>query len=636
MSGSSTSPAAAAGTAVAEVSDLHVTFVRRDRPDVYALRGIDLRIAAGEIHAVVGESGSGKSVLSSCLLGLLPERPLPVVSGVASVKGVNMVEAAENDRRRIRRLDLGAVFQDPMASLDPTMRIGRQVMEACGSREEAVRLLTLAGVPDAGSRLGSFPHELSGGLRQRVMIAIAVAGNPALIIADEPTTALDVTVQAQILVLLRRLRDDFGCSVLLVTHDLGVASQVADRVSVMYGGRLAEVGSIAEVLSDPLHPYTAALLRSRISLGADRRRRLPTIKGEPPQVTRPSVGCPFAPRCALRTRECDEVLPEAETKSSDSDRRVACFHSDRVPSQMHGDETEEWPVARAVPAEPMLRVERARKEFRKRGARGERITALDDVDLEIGAGESLAVVGESGSGKSTLLRAIAGLHPLDSGSIEIADGSAPQIVFQDAGASLTPWLSVGSILNERLRKSGLSARQRAERIEETLLRVGLDAGVIASKPRSLSGGQRQRVALARAVIVPPSLLLCDEPTSALDASRAATILNEIGQLRRDLSMSVMFVTHDLGAARIVADRIAVMYLGRIVEIGPAEQVCGDPADPYTRALLASVPEPGRPLVDPQRFAPGAGVPRDLEVDPGGGAEGVTTRAVSAIAREGRR
>ena len=591
------------------VDDLHVSF-RRNGEDVQALRGVSLEIGRGEILGIVGESGSGKSVLGLSMLGLLPTSPAPTLEGHVLVEGVDMIRAPAGDRRRVRRDHLGAVFQDPMTSLNPTMRVGRQISEVAGSSDEAVRLLDAVGVPEPKRRLRAYPHELSGGLRQRVMIALAIAGEPSLVIADEPSTALDVTVQAQILELLRHLCDEMSCSFVLVTHDLGVAAQISDRIAVLYGGRVAEVGAAADVLERPSHPYTIGLLRSRLTLDARRDGPLITLPGEPPDPRDPPAGCPFAPRCDFRTVDCD-IAPPVLEPAGRHPGSVACVHletvathADQPPSRVT-DEAEDPALALVWPAEFVLRrVDRAKppavvvsdvtKTFvlkdglRKRSG----LQALRGVDLSIIEGESVALVGESGCGKSTLLRAIAGLHPIDGGSIQLGDGARPQMVFQDAGASLTPWLSVGELVGERLLEERLGSRARAERVEKALALVGLPPEVASAKAASLSGGQRQRVALARATVVPPEVLLCDEPTSALDVSLAGTVLNLLGRLRRELGMAILFVTHDLAAARVVADRIAVMYLGRIVEIGDAEQVAHDPQHPYTKALLAAVPAAG--------------------------------------------
>jgi peptide/nickel transport system ATP-binding protein len=577
---------------VATIGDLHVTF-RRNGTDVHALRGVTMSVAPGEILGLVGESGSGKSVLGFGLLGLLPAAAR--IDGTIAVAGSDMVNGSAKVLRKVRRLDLGAVFQDPMTSLNPTMRIGKQVAEAAGSADEALRLLTAVGIPDPARRMRAYPHELSGGLRQRVMIAIAIAGDPDLIIADEPTTALDVTVQAQVLRLLRGLRDQIGCSIVFITHDLGVAAQISDRIAVLYAGRIAEIGSTAEVLGAPAHPYTHGLLRSRLTLQTVRGRRLATLPGAVPSPVSPLPGCAFVPRCALATDDCATSPPDPAPVGPG--RVSACLLSpDQVRAGGHlGPGTDNETVAeQAIPdtdQPPSVVLADVTKAFAV--ARHGKLHALRGVSLQVGHGESVALVGESGSGKSTLLRVIAGLERATSGSVQLSGGQRPQMVFQDAGASLTPWLSVGELIAERLRGTKMPRAQRRTAVIEVLERVGLPAEVARSRAGQLSGGQRQRVSLARATVVPPSVLLCDEPTSALDVSLAASVLNLIGELRRSLDMSVIFVTHDLSVARVVADRIAVMYLGRIVELGPAQQVIGDPAHPYTRALVDSIPDLGR-------------------------------------------
>ncbi|MBJ7336222.1 ABC transporter ATP-binding protein [Mycolicibacterium sp.] len=584
---------------VASVDDLRVTF-RRNGRDVHALRGVSLQIAPGEILGLVGESGSGKSVLGFSMLGLLPTTAH--IDGTVTVAGSDMVSGDAKALRRVRRLDLGAVFQDPMTSLNPTMRIGRQVAEAAGSDDEALRLLTAVGIPEPKRRMRAFPHELSGGLRQRVMIAIAIAGDPDLIIADEPTTALDVTVQAQVLRLLRRLRDEIGCSIVFITHDLGVAAQLSDRIAVLYAGRIAEVGPTAAVLGAPAHPYTHGLLRSRLTLHTARDRKLAALAGSVPSAVSPLPGCAFEPRCTVATDACTTSPPEPVAVAVD--RTSSCILSMNQVAEDLGTQStntaEPFPgAADAAELPPSVVLRDVTKSFTvakrwlDRSSNGGKLQALRGVSLRVAHGESVALVGESGSGKSTLLRAIAGLEKPTSGEVELVAGQRPQMVFQDAGASLTPWLSVGELISERLSGKGMSRSARRDAVVEVLERVGLPAEIAKSRAGQLSGGQRQRVSLARATVVPPSVLLCDEPTSALDVSLAASVLNLIGDLRRSLDMSVVFVTHDLSVARVVADRIAVMYLGRIVEIGPAEQVIGNPAHPYTQALVDSIPDLGR-------------------------------------------
>ncbi|MEP9382079.1 ABC transporter ATP-binding protein [Nocardioides sp. KR10-350] len=549
-------PGLSAQEPVVSVRDLTVSLARGGvRSEV--IRGVDLEIGRGEILAVVGESGSGKSVMSLTLMGLLPERSRPKVGGTARVAGVDMVSAKADQQRKVRRNDLGVVFQDPMTSLNPTTRVGKQIVEAAGSKQEAVRLMKEVGIPQPEQRFSAFPHELSGGLRQRVMIAMAIAGNPQLIIADEPTTALDVTVQAQVLRVLRDLREQLGCSILLITHDLGVAAQVADRIVVMQQGEIVEQGAALDVLESPQHPYTQRLLRARLSLDTDRGRSLPT--GADQEIV---------------------VLDRARARQG-----------------------------------RILELTEVHCDFKVKDAQGRRalLHALRGVTADVTEGESLALVGESGSGKSTLLRAIAGLETRWEGRIDKPGRDDIQMVFQDAGASLTPWMTVEETLHERLRRTKLSKADRRRRIEETLALMGLPEATLKARPAELSGGQRQRVALARATIVPPKVLLCDEPTSALDVSLAAAVLNLIHRLRHEFSMTVVFVTHDLGVARFVSDRVAVMYLGRLVETGPVEEVIGSPRHPYTRALVDAVPsarkelpvivgEPASPLSPPSGCA----------------------------------
>ena len=586
-------------TAIATVDDLHVTFHRAGR-DIHALRGVSLDLRPGEILGLVGESGSGKSVLGLSMLGLLDKRAR--ISGGVSVRGHDMVTSPQAERRQVRRLHLGAVFQDPMTSLNPTMRVGKQVAEAAGSEAEAERLLAAVGIPEPHARMRAFPHELSGGLRQRVMIGMAVAGNPSLVIADEPTTALDVTVQAQVLALLRSMRDEIGCSVVMITHDLGVAAQVADRIAVMYAGRLAEVGHTRTVLGDAAHPYTLGLMRSRLSLDTDRSKPLVALAGEVPSPVTPQPGCAFAPRCELAVDDC-ESRPPAPVEIAPGHSSACILNKAEVSARTAAISREHAAEPIEAHSQPAGRALLAMRGITKSFAVGSglrhsaRLHALRGVALTIAAGESVALVGESGSGKSTLLRVAAGLESRDAGEVALDSPVGPQMVFQDSGASLTPWMTVEELVGERVRSLG--RKQRAGKVVEALNHVGLPAEVAKAKAAQLSGGQRQRVCLARATVVPPPILLCDEPTSALDVSLAASVLNLIARLRRELGMSVLFVTHDLSVARIVADRIAVMYLGRIVEVGPAEQVIAQPVHPYTKALLSAVPDLDR---EPLRLA----------------------------------
>jgi peptide/nickel transport system ATP-binding protein len=478
-----------------------------------------------------------------------------------------------------------------MTSLNPTMRVGDQLAEAIVDTTAPEVWLERVGIQRAGDRIRAFPHQLSGGQRQRVMIAMAMAASPELVVADEPTTALDVTVQAQILALFRQLRADRGTSFLFITHDLSVATAIADRIVVLYAGRIVEAGPVLDVVTEPAHPYTAALLESRFDLSADKSRQLPTLRGEVDGAI-PDVGCSFAPRCILTVDQCRTEFPPTQ-KATQHSGSVACFRSDEVTPVLWKQRQAPWPPSEHGHSEdPVLRLTGVRKSFTQRRVgrgRERRVEALRGIDLEVGDAESVSIVGESGSGKSTLLRIIAGLITPDQGTVTLRDRERPQMIYQDAYASLTPWLTVGDLVEERLRHRGLSKRDRRGKVGDALRQVGLNPELAAARPPQLSGGQRQRVAVARAIVVPPRLLLCDEPVSAIDVSLAAVMLNLLQSLRLRLGLAMLFVTHDLAAARFVSDRIIVMRDGEIVEKGPANVVVSSPTSNYTRELLAAIP-----------------------------------------------
>jgi peptide/nickel transport system ATP-binding protein len=595
---------ATAAEPVALVRDLHVTF-HRDGAALPVLRGVDLEIAPGEILGLVGESGSGKSVLALSLMGLLPASARPRTSGQALITGTDMLHGRPAELRAVRRESLGVIFQDPMTSLNPTMRVGRQITEVGGDEDDAVRLLDAVHVPEPRARIRAFPHELSGGLRQRVMAAMALTGRPAVIIADEPTTALDVTVQAQLLRLLAELRDEFGCGVLFITHDLGVAAQITDRIAVLYRGRLAEMGPTAQVLRSPRHAYTAGLLASRLSLDTPRAAVLPALAADEHDPGGLGEGCAYRYRCPIAVERCATETPALMPATAPAGpaappagtaHQHACWAGARDVSAalpeagpLPGPASTAGPARRQPLAPPVVEVTGVEQIFTSRHGWGRRhqVHALHGIDLRVEGGESVSIVGGSGSGKSTLLRAIAGLIRPAAGTITVR--GTTQMVFQDAGSSLTPWLSVESLLRERLRTQELSRTEADRRIAQTLEGMGLPGEVARRRPGELSGGQRQRVALARATIVPPAVLLCDEPTSALDASLAATVLNLIREMRTRLGMAVLFVTHDLAVARLMGDRIAVMAAGQIVEAGTTQEVVASPQTDYTRSLLAAVP-----------------------------------------------
>jgi peptide/nickel transport system ATP-binding protein len=557
--------------AAASVDGLTVAF-----GDVQALRGVTLEVGQGEIVGLVGESGSGKSVLAMALLGLLPANAQ--MTGGARLAGLDMVAADRETRRLARRAHAGVVFQDPMSSLNPTMRVGRQVAEAVADGAEVHELLERAGLTDPGRIADSYPHELSGGQRQRAMIAMAIARRPRLLVADEPTTALDATVQSAIVARLHGLRDELYAGILFVTHDLALAAQLADRIAVLYAGRMLELGPAADVLRAAGHPYTRGLLAARVTLDVPVRGRLPVLDGELPDRRAPLTGCAFAPRCGGVTEACEVALPEPAPSPLHAGEDACLLPLDQrplptwpdVPAALRGDEDD---VA--------LELVAVRKRFDGR-------CAVDGVNLSVRRGRCLALVGESGCGKTTTLRMAVGLLAPDEGHVRHGEGGA-QMVFQDAGASLTPWLTVRRMLTERLRTAGVQRGEREARIMETLKAVGLPYDVLDRRAAHLSGGQCQRVAIARAVIVPPVVLACDEPTSALDVSLAATVLNLLADLRDQLGMAMLFVTHDLSAARAVADEIAVMRNGQIVEQGDGEQLIASPTDAYTRELVGAIP-----------------------------------------------
>ncbi len=525
---------------ILSVSGLTVDLAR-DGIASRVLDGITFELFAGEITALVGESGSGKSTIGKAVQGLLPPAAATHLSGSIRIMGEEVIGASPRALRRMRRSLVRSIPQTPMVSLNPTMKIASQLAESGADRIPAERWLARTGLPDPPRILKSYPHQLSGGQRQRVMIAMAMVARPALIIADEPTTALDVTVQAQILDLIRSLRGE-GTSVLFVTHDLGVAAGLADRILVCQTGRIVEAGTAQTLLTRPSHPYSQALLAARFDLESDRNRPLPTSVGPSPDPWQAP-----APRSAHAALELFRI-----------EKSFCIGPRDR------------W----------------GRRAPRK---------ILDQIDLRIDRGDCVALVGESGSGKSTLLRIAAGLETPDAGDVSRSSLVPPQVVFQDAVSALTPWLSIGSQIAERLRAEPLSQAGRADRVAEAMTQAGLDPALAEALPSELSGGQCQRAVVARALVRPPEVLLCDEPISAMDVSLAAQILNLLNTLRRELGIGMLFITHDLAAARIIADRIAVLDRGRIVEEGPAERVTTAPAAAYTAKLLAAIPRLPRNL-----------------------------------------
>ncbi|WP_421761816.1 oligopeptide/dipeptide ABC transporter ATP-binding protein [Devosia sp.] len=574
------------------IDNLSVVLSRDGRAN-RVLDGVSFSAAPGEIIALVGESGSGKSTIGLALQGLLPRESQPQVSGSIRLAGVEIVDARDSQLRAARRHLVRAISQDPMGALNPTMTVRRQMAESTGSDDKILDWLARTGLPDPQRIAESFPHRLSGGQRQRVLIAMSMMAGPKLLIADEPTTALDVTIQAQILDLLRDLAREQQTAILFVTHDLSVAAALADRVLVLYAGRVAEIGNVRDVIRAPAHPYSAGLLAARFDFSSDRLRPLPTL---PVERTRPvsiETACAYAHRCPLAADDCRSQRPQLMAVGT-RPGEVACFHAAETQTLVRESvATAPWPGHDIQKSGVALELFKVSKSFATGprtlwGGRQPR-PVLKSVDLSIRQGECVALVGESGSGKSTILRIAAGLLKPDSGDVSRVDRIAPQVVFQDAVSALTPWLTIGEQIGERLRPSGLSAAARREMVAEALDLVGLDPALMHALPAELSGGQCQRAVVARAVVVPPKLLLCDEPISAMDVSLAATTLNLLGDLRRRLGMAMLFVTHDLAAARIIADRIAVLQHGELVEDGDPDTLIAAPRAAYTRSLIAAMP-----------------------------------------------
>ncbi|WP_371481380.1 dipeptide ABC transporter ATP-binding protein [Kitasatospora sp. NBC_00315] len=609
-------------TDVLTVRDLRVAFTGpRGRPPVPAVRGVDLTVRRGETLGIVGESGSGKSVSALAVLGLLPGTAQ--VEGSVRLDGRELIGLPGRELAAVRGRRIAMVFQDPLSAFTPVHRIGDQIAEAlrihqpltrAAARRRAVELLDLVGIPGPDRALDSFPHEFSGGMRQRAMIAMAVANKPDVLLADEPTTALDVTIQAQVLDVLRTAKRETGAALVLVSHDLGVIAQMADRVAVMYAGRVVETAGVDELFARPRHPYTLGLIGAVPRLDT-RGGPLVPIPGTPPPMDALPSGCPFAPRCPLADERCVAAEPALTGAGG---HRAACVRADEL-AERRAAPADVYPVPAVPPAPPapprsqresVLRVTGLTRTFpvlkgsviRRRA--GE-VYAVDGVELDIRQGETLGLVGESGSGKSTTLFELMRLAKPQSGRIELLGQDTAglsraaahrlraelQIVFQDPTAGLDPRLPVGDAIAEPLRAQRAPRELIARRIPELLRQVGLDPAHAVRYPHQFSGGQRQRISIARALAVRPRLLVLDEPVSALDVSVQAGVLNLLQRLKAELGPAYLFVSHDLSVIRHLADRVSVMYLGRTVEQGEVSAVFERPRHPYTRALLSAVPLP---------------------------------------------
>lgn len=611
-------------TPLLQIKDLHTDIEIRSGV-VRALSGVDLHVNPGETLGIVGESGSGKTMTALSLMGLLPQGG-KVSSGSIILDGQDLTKMPLHAKRKMRGTKVGMIFQDPLTSLNPTMKIGLQVCEPLRVHEKlskraalarAVEILKRVGMPRPEVVINNYPHQLSGGMRQRVMIAMALVCKPRILIADEPTTALDVTTQMQILDLIDELRDEYKMGVILITHDLGVVAGHTDRVAVMYAGRIVETAPTKTLFTEPKHRYTSSLMAALPERALAAGTKLFSIPGAPPSLTNLPKGCRFAARCLWATDECRAGYPDL---SGDENHTFSCFHpvqeGDESPAVLQammdsGKAEDAVDATGQISHEVLLDVKEASREYESSGSgffkrdKGV-VSAVDRVSITVNKGETYGLVGESGCGKSTVGRLIAGLERPSGGAIEL-DGRDlatlkgrdavrihrdVQMMFQDSYAAMDPRMRIDQILAEpmSIQKTG-NARQIAKRIMEILEQVGLTEEILDRYPHEFSGGQLQRIGFARSLTLAPDLIVADEPVSALDVSVQAQVLNLMKDLQQELGLSYLFISHDLAVVQYMADRIGVMYLGRIVEEGPAHEVVKNPKHPYTKALIDSIPVP---------------------------------------------
>ena len=636
------------GDPIMQVRDLHVSFAT-EAGVCRAVRGVNFDLWRGRTLGIVGESGSGKSVTALSLIGLLDDN-------ASSMNGEERIGKTDEEMREIRGERIAMVFQDPLSALTPMFTIGDQIAEGLITHhpdmskqqihDRCVELLDLVGIPQPEERLSSFPHQFSGGMRQRVMIAIAIANNPDVIIADEPTTALDVTIQAQILDVLAKAQKETGAAVVLITHDLGVVAGAADDILVMYAGRPVERASIDDVFQHPSMPYTMGLLGAVPKPHIAASQRLVPIQGNPPSLVDIPKGCPFSPRCPLATPECSLSEPNLEVVDANSGHLASCRRLQEIIDK-NMKYTDVFPVPDLLPADwadvprdqrPVtLEVDHLVKHFPLTGGGMFRrtigqVAAVDDVTFKIRQGETLALVGESGSGKSTTLMEIMNLMKPEDGRIVVlghdlaelkkkAERKALrkdlQIIFQDPMSSLDPRMPIYDVLAEPLKVHKWSKEKINRRIGELMELVGLNPDYVDRFPAQFSGGQRQRISIARALATDPKVLLLDEPIASLDVSIQAGIINLLEDLQAKLKISYLFVAHDLAVIRHISDRVAVMYLGQVVELGETEDVFTHPRHPYTQALLSAIPVPD-PVVERtrQRIILKGDLPSPSEKHPG--------------------
>ena len=581
--------------------------------------GVSFDVHPHEVFGIVGESGSGKSMTMLAVMGLLPS-PVRLASGEVWLRGDRLTDFTFEQMRHVRGRKMAMIFQDPMTSLNPVLRVGPQIAEIISLhdrsmsktrvKERVVELLDSVGIPDPRRRVGQFPNEFSGGMRQRAMIAMAIANDPDLLIADEPTTALDVTIQAQVMDVLGSVRKRTGAAMVLITHDLGLIAEVADRVAVMYGGRLMERSPVATTFAEPLHPYTVGLIASLPRIDRD-QGELYSIPGQVPDLSRRPPGCVFHPRCGLSQGrvECRERVPALLPLAPE--HVAACHFAEEVRDWARVEarmlDTTPRPQVTAIDqgAMPALKVDHVSKNFRVRRARGwgvDQLHAVSDVTFSLQKGRTLGLVGESGCGKSTLGRVILRLLKPTAGAVWLTGEEMSsmgtrrlrqkrrelQVVFQNPYASLDPRMTIHDIIAEPLR---INDRYSPARVLELLGYVGLSPEVTKRRPPEFSGGQRQRIAIARALALGPDVIVLDEAVSALDVSIQAQVVNLLKKLQAEFGLAFLFISHDLSVVRHISDDVAVMYLGRLVEYGTREQVFSTPAHPYTQALLSAVPQP---------------------------------------------
>ena len=606
---------------VLEVCGLETVF-HIDGKAAAAVDHVSFHLDRGEIIGVVGESGSGKSVTMMSLLKLIAP-PGEIRGGDVRIQGVggNVLDFPEGSKalQDVRGSQIGMVFQEPMTSLNPVLSVGYQIREAIlfhsqvtrkEAKEKAVSLMELVGIPDAAARYNSYPAQFSGGMRQRIMIAIAMASNPQILIADEATTALDVTTQAQLLDLMQQLAREKNISIIIVTHNLGIVARYARRIYVMYGGRIMESADTMTLFEHPCHPYTRNLLKVIPRLSDRRDRKLKPIEGAPPAIDKKPAYCAFYDRCVYRTEGCTAGFPEM--RSAGEGHEYACF---RTEAELNEREVE---MARAEQPEMPLREEKQETVLEVRNVsktfpvvkgvlqrRVGTVHAVSNVSFTLHRGETLGIVGESGCGKTTLARTIIQAYRADAGTV-LFEGhdltrageqelrplrSRISMIFQDPFSSLDPRQSIGAIVGEPLliHKMAESREVYDARVAELMQLVGLDPGMRDRMPHEFSGGQRQRLGIARALASDPSVMICDEPISALDVSIQAQIINLLEELQQRLGIAYLFVTHDLAVAKHISDRIMVMYLGTVVEYAESEALYDHPLHPYTQALLSAVP-----------------------------------------------